>query len=417
MTQNRIIEALEESNKWWKGKFEVDFKPRLVYDEIKKFLKTRQIIALTGLRRVGKTTIMMKIVIDQMKMLGAENIVYFSFDDFKDVKIKEITNVYSRLMNKDLNNKAYLFLFDEIQKLDGWEDQIKRIYDQFKNIKIIISGSESLFIRKKSKESLAGRIFEFQIKPLTFGEYLLFKGKNIKNIELYKEEILREFNNFLYCNGFPEIINEDKQIIKKYIKENIIEKIIYRDIPQIFPVENLAILEEIFKIILFDPGEIINIENLAKDLGISRQTVSTYLDYLDKSFLLKKLYNFSRGMRKTQRKLKKYYPTILLPEVIEKIDLFGKVFETAMILQLDAEFFWRDVYKNEVDIIKLTDDNVLPIEIKYSKIDTRPLRLFMKKFKIKKGMILTYQKKEKIRIDKKEIDIIPFYEYLLTKKD
>lgn len=413
MTQNeKIIEALEESNKWWKGAFGIDFKPREIYEEIKKFLKTRQIIALTGLRRVGKTTIMLKIAEDYIKKLDAKNVLYFSFDEFRNTRVRDIINIYARIMNKELVKGNFLLLLDEIQKLDNWEEQIKRIYDNFKNIKIIISGSESLFIRKISKESLAGRVFEFKIKPLNFREYLSFKDIKISNVELYKEELLREFNNYLFCNGFPEIINEDKDIIKKYIKENVIEKIIYKDIPQIFPIKEPTIIEELFKIILYDPGEIINIDDLARNLHISRQTISTYLDYLEKSFLTRKLYNFSKNIRKTQRKLKKYYPTIILPEIIEKTELFGKVFETAIILQLDGEFFWRDAYKNEIDMVKLIDNKTLPIEIKYSKIDVKALKLFMKKFKINAGMIISYDKEENIKFNGKEIDIVPFYEYL-----
>ncbi len=414
MTNNeKIIEALEESNKWWKGRFEIEYKPREIYEEIKKFLRTRQIIALTGLRRVGKTTLILKIVEDNIKGFDAKNILYFSFDDFRDFRIRDIMNVYARIMNKDFDKGNYLFLFDEIQKVDNWEEQIKRIYDNFKSIKLIISGSESLFIRKKSRESLAGRFFDFRIKPLNFREYLGFKGKGINNINLYKEEILREFNNFLFCSGFPEIVNEDKQIIKKYIKESVIEKIIYRDIPQIFPVKEPTIIEELFRIILFDPGEIINIDSLSKTLNISRQTVSIYLNYLEKSFLIIKLYNFSRNIRKTQRKLKKYYPTIIVPDIVEKTELIGKVFEAIMVLQLDAEFFWRDTYKNEVDIIQLVNNSIVPIEIKYSKIDIRALKLFMKKFKTDTGFILTYDKKERIKFDQKEINVLPFYEYLI----
>jgi len=177
MTNNeKIIEALEDSNKWWRGKFEIEFKPREIYEEIKHFLKSRQIIALTGLRRVGKTTIILKIAEEYTKKIDAKNILYFSFDDFRNVQIRDIMNIYARVMDKDFNIGHYLLLFDEIQKLENWEEQVKRVYDNFKNIRLILSGSESLFIRKKSRESLAGRFFEFKVKPLNFREYLNFKG-------------------------------------------------------------------------------------------------------------------------------------------------------------------------------------------------------------------------------------------------
>lgn len=408
----KVIEALEESNKWWKGAFVIDYKPREIYEEIKKFLKARQMIALTGLRRAGKTTIMLNIVQEHIKNFDAKNTLYFSFDDFRDIRIKDVINIYGRIMDKDINKGSYLFLFDEVQKVRDWEEQIKRVYDNFSNIKIIVSGSESLFIRKKSRESLAGRFFEFKINPLNFREYLLFKGKKFDNLELYREDILREFSSYVLCSGFPEIINEDKEIIKKYVKENLIEKIIYADMPKILAIKEPSIIEELFKLILYEPGQIVNIESLASELGISRQTASIYLDYLEKSFLIKKLYNFSRNARKMQRKLKKYYPTVIAPEIAENAELFGKVFETTMVLQIDAEFFWRDAYKNEIDVIKMTNNKIIPIEIKSSKIDTKPLSIFMNKFKIKTGLIVTYDKKDSIKLNGKEINIVPFYEYL-----
>src|SRR3989338_3601117 len=142
MTKDRIIDALKETNKWWKNGFGLDYKGREIYTQIKKFMATKQIMAFTGLRRVGKTTLMLKIAEDKLDSgLDKENIVYFSFDDFRDIKIQEVVEVYAELMNKNLDKNSYLFLFDEIQKIEGWEEQIKRIYDNRKNFKIIISGS------------------------------------------------------------------------------------------------------------------------------------------------------------------------------------------------------------------------------------------------------------------------------------
>jgi predicted AAA+ superfamily ATPase len=370
-------------------------------------------LAFTGLRRVGKTTLMLKIVEDKLASeLNPENIIYFSFDDFRDVKIKEIVKVYAEFMSKDLDKEEYLFLFDEIQKVKDWEEQIKRIYDNHKNFKIILSGSESLFIRKNVRESLAGRFFEFKINPLSFNEFLDFK--KIKKTALYKDEVIKAFKRYLLCNGFPEIIDMDKEIIEKYIKENIIEKIIYRDIPQIFPIRDVAILENLFKIILFDPGEIINLDNLADELNISRQTVSIYMEYLEKSFLIKKVYNFSKNVRKTERKLKKYYSTIISPKLIEKGN-FGKVLETAMVIQSDAGFFWRDAYKNEVDII-LTNGKIIPVEVKSgSKFNVKPMLKFMEKFNVKKGFVISFDEEKMIKQRGKSIQIIPAWKWLLEK--
>ena len=413
MNEERIQEVLGKSNKWWGGAFKLEFKPREIYAEVQRFFPKRQIVALVGLRRTGKTTIMFKLIEDALLMMDKEHIIYFSFDEFKDIKLNDVVKSYERLLKKDTSTGRYLFLFDEIQKIENWEEQLKRLYDENHNIKFIISGSESLFIRKKSRESLAGRMYEFNIKTLSFREYLKFKGKQFKNLQLHREEILREFHSFLICNGFPEIIAENKEDAAKYVRENVIDRVIYQDIPQIVSIDDPAILSQIFRIILDDPGEIINMRELANELGIARQTVSLYIDYLEKSYLIRKLYNYSRNVRKTQRRFKKYYPTIITPDIIDKRELFGKVFETALVNQLSAEFFWRDSFKNEVDIIQ--PESKMAIEIKSGELkekDLISLHKFIKKFKPAEAIVLSYHIKRKFG----GISVIPFYEYLLEKK-
>ena len=415
--EQRIMDALEKSNPWWKEVFTIEFKPREVYNELKKYLPQKFILALVGLRRTGKTTLMLKIAEDARIKMDKTNIIYFSFDDWKGIRIEEVIKSYEKLMRKDVKKGKYLFLFDEIQKIENWEEQLKRLYDLYSSLyascKFIISGSESLFIRKKSRESLTGRIFEFKVKTLSFKEFLQFKSVPYDNLLLYRENILKEFQNLMISNGFPEIINEEKETAAKYLKENVIGRILYRDIPQIVPIRDPSKLAQIFAIILNDPGQIINLEESAKNLGMSRQTLSLYLEYLEQSFLIRKLYNYSRNTRKTQQRYKKYYPTFITPDIVEKRELFGKVFETIIVNQLNADFFWRDPYKNEVDII-ISKPELTAIEVKSGTIggrDLRPLQHFVKKFEPAHAFVLSYD-------DEKQIDnipIIPFYKYLLKK--
>ncbi len=413
MEEKIIIKDMEETNIWWTKDFHtLEYKDRDIYPEIKRFMKTRQIVAITGLRRVGKTTMMFKFIKEHLDSgFSKQNIFYFSFDDYSSVRISDIIDVYKKLINKDLNSEDYLFVFDEIQKIKNWEEQLKRIYDLYPKIKFLISGSESLFIRRKSRESLAGRIFEFKLNPLNFKEYLDFKEKKFDNLILYKDEILKEFNNFLMSNGFPELIDKEPEVIKKYIREGIIDKILYHDMSEVFGVKNLTIIRKIFDIIYNNPGQIIELQQFAGEVGITRHLLSEYLEYLEESFLIKKLYNYSRNARKTQRRLKKYYPTLINTLLIK--DEFAKVFEQALVIYLDAEFFWRDAYKNEVDLI-LTKPEIVAIEIKSGEIkerDLSSLEKFIKKYKPKKAIVISYDIDKKI----KGIEIIPFYKYLLKK--
>jgi len=419
MTQ--IRDVLIESNIWWKKSPTIDYKEREIYKQISKFLNLPQIIALTGLRRVGKTTIMFKIIQDYIKnKFPSENILYFSFDEFREIDIREILNEYEKIMEKNIEDEKYLVLFDEIQKLENWEEKLKRLYDTYgKKIKIIISGSESLFIRKRSKETLAGRIFEFKIEPLSFKEFLEFKGKKIQHIKLYEKELFKLFNEYILTQGFPELVNiKEKDIIKKYIKESIVEKIIYRDIPNLFKIKDISILESLLNILMDEPGQLIKLSDLAKQLQISRQTLSCYMQYLEESFLIRKLYNYSQSKRKVERKLKKYYPTIISVDLLFKKDPHSqsKVFEGFIVNQLNAEYFWRDPYKNEVDLI-IPNQKPKPFEIKYGKIETKNLLKFMDKFHINEGYIISSDKEQTFNINGKKIVMTPAYKLLLQNRN
>lgn len=413
----KIKEILLDLNPWWKVEFKVEYVERDIYGSIRKFIPLPQILAFTGLRRVGKTTLMLKIAQDHIRQgLDPKNVIYFSFDEFKEAEIRNVMREYEEIMEKDFTKGKYLLLLDEIQKLRGWEDHLKGIYDLFgKNVKIIISGSESLFIRKKSKETLSGRIFEFKIEPLSFKEFLLFRGIDFKPKGLYERELNRLFNDFIPTLGFPELVNvKEKEVIRKYVMESIVEKIIYRDIPSLFGIKDISVIHSLLNIFMEEPGQLVELSDLAKELKISRQTLSNYLVYLEESFLIKKLYNFSKSRRKVERKLKKYYPTIISIDLLFREDELSKskVFEWLIVNKLQSNFFWRDPYKNEVDIVMI-HEKPIPIEIKYGKIDFGGLLAFSKKFKINEGLIISKIIEERRKSGEMTISVIPAFKFLL----
>ena len=415
----KIENALRDFNPWWKQKFSIVYYERDIYEEIKKYIKLPMMIALSGLRRVGKSTLMLKIAEDYIiNGMAPDRVLYFSFDDFKDMEPGEIVKEYERMNKLDINDGRYLFLFDEIQKLADWQNKIKTLYDIHKGgVKIILSGSESLFLRKRTKESLAGRIFLFNVNQLSFKEFITFRDKQIilERPRLYQKELLLLFDEYLHTQGFPELTNvNDREVIKKYIREGIIDKIIYKDIPQLFKIEDASILEALINLFMDEPGQLIELSDLASELKITRQTLSNYIIYLEESQLLRKLYNYSKNSRKTERKLKKYYPTIISADLSFSTDSAAKsrAFEWLIVNQTGAEFFWRDAYKNEVDIV-LGKRAPVPIEVKYGKISANGLAAFMHKFKITEGTIVSYNKEGEIEVKEGTIKIIPAHNLLL----
>ncbi len=413
----QIKEVLMDLNPWWKEEFPIFFKERQLYRELQKFLTMPQIIALTGLRRVGKTTLMYKMVVDYIaRGFDPRNIVYFSFDELPKTEIRQVIREFETANEKSIRNGKYLVLLDEVQKLDGWENQLKTFYDAFgKNAKVIVSGSESLFFKKKSRETLAGRMFEFQVNSLSFSEFLQFKELNYAPVSLYERELAKLLLEFARCQGFPELVNVgEKNVVKKYLRESIVEKVVYRDLPQLVKIKDPAALESLLNILMEEPGQLIDVSTIAGELKTSRQTAANYLRYLEDCFLLRKLYNFSKSRRKVERKLKKYYPSIISSDLAFREDDFSqsKVFEWLLVNQVKPEFFWRDSFKNEVDMV-LTNGENSPVEIKYGKIETHGLQTFMEKFNAKKGIVITSDKEGKLSVKGKSINLIPAFKYLI----
>ena len=410
MVNEKVKRALREFNPFWKTPVKIEYKDREVYGRLRKFIKEPQIVSLCGLRRVGKTTILQKIIQDLLKENQSDSILYFSFDDFQDLELFDVLDGFKEMHQKE----PQFLIFDEIQKLPNWAEKIKIFYDT-KKYKIFISGSESLFLRKGSRESLAGRIYEFEVKKLSFVEYLNFvgKGEMIKKPQLYDMELKIELSRYLLTGGFPELIgNEDKAMIRQYLKTAIIEKIVFKDMAKIYPIENPAQLIAILDILVDNPGMIVDFSSLSQELGISRQTLSKYFEYLEMAHLVVKLYNFSRNRITSEKSLKKFYPTFLSPVLIEESEeKIGKLIETTCVLATDAKFFWRDKYKDEVDIILQLEKETIPIEVKYRNhpSQNKGLQKFCKKYKCKETIVVTKDKREK----NEEVRFVPVYEFLL----
>ena len=148
----------------------------------------RQIILLFGIRRAGKTTLMHQLIDHLLRdqQVDPFRIVYFSFD-LQELGLEGILESYElEILKQDIRDaeKIYLFL-DEIQKLNDWSNKVKILYDQYPNLKIILSGSAALPLQKGTKESLAGRFFEFRVDPLSFNEFLefLLPGQRVSSNE------------------------------------------------------------------------------------------------------------------------------------------------------------------------------------------------------------------------------------------
>jgi hypothetical protein len=404
-------------NRHWEKTFNYPFpKKREIFALLLKSLEKRQIVELIGLRRTGKTTLLFQIINYLLaRHTNPFSIWYFTFDEEK-IKLTELFQNFSRQTQSDFKKeKIYIFL-DEIQKLPDFQNQLKVYYDLYPNLKFFISGSTSLFIKKKTQESLVGRIISFSLSPLNFSEYLYFKEKTeiLRKPLVFKNEIEKEFEIFLESQFIESILIKETNERKDYFI-SIMKKIIFEDIPQIFPVENPEILWRILKIVAQNPGILIDYQGFSKEVGISNKTLSAYFFYLEEAFLVKKIYNFSRNLITSEKKLKKFYlvsPSFswALTDFMDK----GKLAENFVLSLKNYKFFWRDPYKHEIDFVEVENKGIIPVEVKYKEdIREKELRNFLffsKRFKQKKAILLKKTLEEKkIKIKNLEIKETPIY--------
>src|SRR3989338_5957576 len=224
-----IEQSLRGQNRHWQEKFTPEFQPREIYPEIRSAMKEKRMLVITGLRRTGKSQIVKKLIADTVeKGADPQKIVLFSFDDFSpaDATVFDIIESAIALTGHE---PEFLF-FDEVQKLDNWAEKIKLAYDTGK-YKIVVTGSNSLWLGKKSKESLAGRTIEFKVSLLTFSEFLEFTGnqKYGEKPRLFFPKLENEIDKYFLTGGFPEVAgNADGAAVGSYIK-SVIEKITHID--------------------------------------------------------------------------------------------------------------------------------------------------------------------------------------------
>ena len=386
-----IKDALVELNPWWKESFSLNYKQRFIYADMRRLMKQPHILALTGLRRVGKTTLMMKVIDDSIRSgTDPKDILYFSFDEFEKFDIRNLISAYEQTTSRNFGEGRKLLLLDDIQKLENWSSKLKSVYDRYKgSVRIIVSCSESLNILRTARESLGGRLFQLTVKPLSFPEFLDFKGVNYDTPALYERKLHSLYEEYLITQGFPEMVGvSDRYVIRKYLKESIVEKVLYHDLQVIAKVFDLSALESIVNITMSGPGQIVELTRLSIQLGISRQTLSKYMSYLEQSFILFKLYNYTGSARSSERKLKKYYPAIISPDLSFSTGTLEKsiAFEWSVVNQLRPSNFWRDSYKNEVDMI-LRQHEIEPVEIKLHTWDASGVLKFMHKFNVRKDLV------------------------------
>lgn len=418
---------LQSFNPWWKaGKVSPEFtgRKRKIFDEIVRYVDKRQIVLFTGLRRVGKTTLMYQIMAELIgKNTNPYHILYFSFDEMK-YDLEEIIKQYETdVLREDISKKKIYLFLDEIQKLEGWPSKVKLLYDANPKLKIFLTGSAQITMWQGTRESLAGRFFDFMIKPLDFEEYLDFKEAGIDRDreKIFEKDLKRHMAVFLKTGGFIEALDMEEPVLRKYLKESLLERVIFVDIPQTFKLDLPDLLMKLLTITASRPGFYLDYKNLSNDLNIDQRTIANYISYLEYALFLQKLYNYSPNLLTSEKKVKRLYPrnTAFTLALNPQADL-PSVLEQFFVNSLDAKFFLKTPQKEEIDIIHAHDKVVLPVEIKIKekigRNDVKTLFKFLERNNLKKALLITLDTETKFEKESLLIEAIPYWKYWSIKQ-
>jgi len=390
-----IIDQIYLQNPWFRDRSFIFLEKKLPKREIfnsfyQDVVNTKQIVSLIGLRRTGKTTLIRQVINKLLdNKVNPKNILYFSFDQPTILEqantLEEIILIFLNKIKKtqafSVKEKTYFFL-DEIQLISYWQDIVKRFYDLNQQLKFVVTGSSSLYLVKQAKESLAGRIFEKNLAPLSFLEYKKMSGDD-------------DFLNYIEFGQFPEPL-EMKDRLKQieYLKEGVINKVLEVDIIKNYKIRKTVDFERLFWSLLPNCGQIIKTAKLQLDLGLKKATLFNYLHILEKTLLISKVLNLSGSFRSETRLLRKIYPasTNFLNLIPEPISIGLKV-ENYVFNVLKEKY--KNVYlyrlrDKEIDF--LLPNQKIAIEVKYQDNIHYSDTIFLKKFiKEKKysGIVIT----------------------------
>ncbi|MFB6200110.1 MAG: ATP-binding protein [Candidatus Nanohaloarchaea archaeon] len=354
-----------------------------IRDEIDEDIVT----AVTGIRRVGKTTLLQRLIDD----LEEDEIrtFYYSFDVEK-AEVKELLNTFfDEVLNQDpeaLEEKVYIFL-DEVQKIESWSDHVKAYHDSYENLKFFVTGSSSANIKAGSGESLVGRISLHHLTPLKFSEYLRARNievpeKDLENLPTPENpnKIRPKLEEYLETGGFPGLIDLKQNTRRERLKD-ILDLTLYRDVVEMFDLGRPELLEAIFRSVTEQTGQSANYNKMAKNLDAQYKTVRKYIDSLEQSFLIEKSRRFQNNTLQEYKKRPKLYTgehSFCQLESTEK----GLIAETAAYNHLKTRGKTGHWKKNgEVDIILKQKEDLKAFEIKYRRETSRDDLENLEKFK------------------------------------
>ena len=306
---------LEDNKHWFDSSCYDDFTTRELLVKALDFLQTKEILAIIGARRVGKSTLAKLMIKELLQKVDTKNIFFINlekpaFIPFKEdaTYLEKIFDEYLKLANPDISKKIYFFI-DEIQIFKNWEVFIKSRYEN-SNIKFIITGSNSSLLTSNYATVLTGRVLKLRLYSFNFKEFLHYKKIDLSSkllIVKNKIDIKRAFDEYMKWGGYFSVISNENEEIKKEILKNIAEDIILKDIVPRYNIKNSSQIRDMFFYIVSNATNTVNYSTLSNKLGIDAKTVKDYITYFEDNFLISQISNYHNKLSEQIKSAKKIY--------------------------------------------------------------------------------------------------------------
>ncbi len=449
-----IMNRMKFENCWWEtGLIDEEYGKlgkRLYFDLFYKLVQETDIkraVVLMGPRRVGKTVMMHHAISTLLKekKIRSNNICFINVENPLYLNIS-LENLFS-MARKSVGNedpKGWHVFFDEIQYLKDWEIHLKVLVDSYPNTKFIASGSAAAALKIKSNESGAGRFTDFMLPPLTFHEYIHLKGYNHLIIESFIywrkrkmpffsthniEVLNRHFVDYINFGGYPEVIFSEKMQsnLSRYIKNDIIDKVLLRDLPSLYGIQNQQELNKFFTTLVYYTANELSLDSLASTSGVNKPTLKKYVEYLEAAFLIKQINKIDESGKRFQRQSAyKIYLTnpSLRSALFSPLDAtdesMGHMVETAIFSQwlhrenrIPCYARWE---RGEIDMVGLDlKDNkpIWAVEIKWSNKaynyieEIKTLLSFCEKHKLTDTFVTTLDKSGQREANNISVNYVP----------
>lgn len=392
---------------------------------IEKYFSMPHSIVISGIRRSGKSTLLAQIIHNHYK----DNYYYFNFEDERliDFKAEDFNVLYEILI--ELYGEKKVFFLDEIQNIPKWEYFVRRLQDA--GCKFFITGSNASLLSKELGTKLTGRNIIARLYPFSFKEFLTFQGVFLKqnSLSLTKERALMKkyFNEYLRGGGMPEYLKYKDSMLQKRVYEDIL----YRDIVIRHEIKAVKSLRELTFYFMSNMASKFTFNGLKETFHLgSPNTVKSYVEYLEDSFLIFTINKFSYSLKKQFVAPKKVYCIdngIVDAVAFQFSKNKGKFYENLVFGELkrrSAEeiYYYLTDDGQEVDFLIREKGKVSALiqvteSLSTDKVRNREVNALLKameELKVNKGLILTYDYEEKIKFSGKEIRVMPIYKWVIS---